>query len=524
MRRRIISLTLVAATVVLSFAGCGKSGTENQTITKKPDKIKTELITVDKSEFGNPILGFNDKGRLTYGGDPAALVDGDKVYLYTGHDTATNESYVIPEWQCYSTTDMINWTYEGVVLKAKDISWADKNSAWAGQVTKHYDKEAGKDMYYFYTCSWSNKDDGKQSIGVAVSESPTGPFVDIGHELVKGSFTTDETSTWNDIDPTVWIEKDEKGEEHRYLAWGNSKLYVCELNEDMTSVKDLDGDGQIVFGKDVISKKTPDSFTEAPWFYRRQDENGNYYGDYYLFYAYGWREEMAYATTDDIINGEYKFQKVIMEPTATSNTNHMSVIDFKGETYFIYHNGTLERGSGYRRVACVEKLVFNEDGSIPYIQETSTGISGVVSVITDLDGNKITHEHYNNSSDDKKYPYTNVNIGIDMKNATEEDSWWEIVPGKQDTKNENYVSIESYNKPGLYFTCVSKAVNLSQDHNGNMAISQTFKTVKGLAGEGVSFESTKYPGKFLTLTKGRMILTDGSDARACSFKISTVEN
>jgi len=523
MKRRFISLTLVAITLALNFTGCQRAPEEITMESTEKETIKTEKVTIDKSELGNPILGFNDKGKLTYGGDPAALVDGDTVYLYTGHDTATNESYVIPEWQCYSTKDMINWTYEGVVLKAGAISWADRNSAWAGQVTKHYDKESGKDMYYFYTCSWSNKDNGKQSIGVAVSESPTGPFTDIGHELVKGSFTTDETSTWNDIDPTVWFETDENGEEHRYLAWGNSKLYVCELNEDMTSVKDLDGDGQIVFGKDVLSKKAPEEFTEAPWIYRRQDENGNYYGDYYLFYAYGWREQMAYATTDDLIYGDYEFQGVIMKPTATSNTNHMSVIDFKGETYFIYHNGTLKRGSGYRRVACVEKLVFNEDGSVPYIEETATGISGKKYTITALNGDVVCHEHYTNSSDDGKYPYTSVDVGSGLKNTVEADTWWEIVPGKLDTKNESYVSIEAYNKPGLYFTGATKAIKLSQDHTGSMSTTQTFKTVKGLAGDGVSFESLNQPGRFITLVSGKLILTDGSDPVACSFKIEEVK-
>lgn len=57
--------------------------------------------------------------------------------------------------------------------------------------------------------------------------------------------TEPETSGWNDIDPTAWIETDSKGVEHRYLAWGNGKLYVCELNEDMVSIKDLNGDGKI---------------------------------------------------------------------------------------------------------------------------------------------------------------------------------------------------------------------------------------------------------------------------------------
>ncbi len=501
--------------MTMSLVSCGSDDEgekEKETTGNTETVTKIVETSIEKSEASNPLTGFDTNGNLVYGGDPAALVDGDTVYLYTGHDTAVEEAYKIPEWQCYSTKDMVNWTYEGVVLKASDISWADKNSAWAGQVTKYNDK------YYFYYCSWNSTDDGKQSIGVGVSTSPTGPFEDIGQALVKGSFTTDETSTWNDIDPTIWIETDENGVEHRYLCWGNGKVYMCELNEDMISVKDIDGDGQVIFGKDVISQNAPELFTEAPWIYRRQDENGNYYGKYYLFYAYGWREQMAYATTDDLMSGEWEFGGIIMEPSATSNTNHMSVIDFNDSTYFIYHNGSLPGGSGFRRVACVEELVFNEDGTVPYIQETATGISGKSVTITALNGEKLEHEGFNNSSSDSDYPYTGIKLGSGLS-ENEEDAYWEIEYGKADKTNEYYVSIESYNKPGLYITSIGKIANLSQDATGQSDKTQTFKTVEGLAGEGISFESVAFAGKYLTLEAGNVKLTDGSDAKACSFVI-----
>ena len=229
MHRKLMSLLLLGAVVLTTF-GCGNGTVGGTGADIEPDLAPGEPVVIDKSEFGNPIGGFNDKGELTYGGDPAVLVDGDTVYLYTGHDMSLTDSYVIPEYQCYSTKDMVNWTYEGVVMSMRDVSWGNIAAAWAGQVAKHYDETLKKDMYYLYFCSWDSTDDGKQSIGVAVSESPAGPFVDIGQPLVKGSFTQFETSAWNDIDPTVWIEDDENGEEHIYLMWGNSKLYGCELN------------------------------------------------------------------------------------------------------------------------------------------------------------------------------------------------------------------------------------------------------------------------------------------------------
>lgn len=515
MRRNVVYIALLMGAVVI-LPACSKSAEE----TNQKDDVKLEELIVEKSMGKNPIAGVDDEGKLTYGGDPAALVDGDTVYLYTGHDTATGENYVIPEWQCYSSTDMENWTYESVILNCKDIAWADNNSAWASQAAKHYDSSAGKDKYYFYYCSWDNTSDGKQSIGVATSDSPTGPFTDIGNPLVKGTITTNESSTWNDIDPTVWIESGENGEEHRYLYWGNGKLYVCELNEDMISVKDLDGDGQITFGQDIIEKKAPESYTEAPWIYRQQDDSGNYYGDYYLFYAYGWREQMAYATTDDLLYGEWKFGNIIMEPTATSNTNHMSVIDFKGKTYFIYHNGSLDRGSGYRRVACVEQFEINEDGSIDYIKETATGLNGTTTLIANSNGDTISHKAFENSINDGSYPYLSLDLGIG-ESENPDDSMWVIVPGKADESNLAYVSIESYNKPGLYITAVNKLVKLSQNASGKLGVSQTFRTVKGLSGEGVSFESVAEEGMFITDAGGGVMkLTDGSDKDACTFYLS----
>lgn len=485
-------------------------------------------IVLGKCTTGNPIGGYDTEGNLIYGGDPAVLVDGDTVYMYQGHDASkSGTAYEIPEWQCYSTKDLVNWKYEGVIMKAdkKSIPWAkDEISAWAGQVAKHYDKEAGKDRYYFYHCTWDATSDGKQSIGVAVSDSPTGPFVDKGEPLVKGDFTTKETSGWNDIDPTVWIETDDKGEEHRYLNWGNGKNFSCELNEDMMSIKDINGDGKITFGynskeADVIEMTAPSTFTEAPWIYRRKDADGKYYGKYYLFYAYGWREQMAYATTDNLLDGKWEFGSILMPPAATSNTNHMAVFDFGGKTYFIYHNGSLPGGNGYRRTACIAEVHFNEDGSVQPIPETATGISGTALKIYTSSGAELSHETFVNSSDDKVYPYKSIIIG-ENKGTEAADSLWVIRQGKADKANDAYVSIESENKPGLYITVDDDGnVALAQDTTGmaKTARRQTFRTVQMQAGKGVSFESVHKPGNYLSIKNGVLALSDGSNVKDVTF-------
>lgn len=514
--------------------------------TKHLNKIDTTPIVIEKSTAGNPILGFDADGNTMYAGDPAALVDGDTVYIYAGHDTSTADNYVMPDWVCYSSKNMTDWKYEGSVMKATDVSWRnDNNSAWASQAIKYGDK------YYLYFCTWDKTSDGKQSIGVAVSDSPTGPFIDKGTPLVKGTLTEPQTSNWNDIDPTVWVETID-GEEHRYLAWGNGIFYVCELNKDMISVKDLNGDGQIKMNDDIKQQEftnLPENlgFTEAPWIYRRKDADGNYTGKYYMFGAFGWREQMGYVTSDSMY-GPWKWGELVMGPTATSNTNHPSVIDFNGKTYFIYHNGSLPWGSGFRRVVCIEEFQFNEDGtlynnrgygSVP-IPETSTGIAGKISTIkTYKDKYLVRCDAYTyiNPSEDNAYPLKlNLHVGTLPPGTTGIGSpKWEFENGKYNPENERYISIQAVNKPGLYICIDGTDVILTQQDtlDKSLARKMTFKTVKALNGndELVSFESVAKPGYFITLIEGtsfiegvpydngKIVLTDGTDADACSFVI-----
>ena len=511
------------------------------------------IKVLDKNTSGNPMLGFDGDGNILYGGDPSILVDGDTVYCYVGHDTSPGEFYQMPDWHCYSTKDMVNWTYEGMYMSAGDIPWAHDNlQAWAGQVAKYNDK------YYFYYCTETNGQyGGGKSIGVAVSDSPTGPFTDIGHPLVRNIDTADGVHTWEDIDPTIWIETDGEGVEHRYLGWGNTRFFVCELNEDMVTVKDRDGnpdrlscgyasDGtyDIVVGR-IDGNANGDGqdeklwfdghfYTEAPYYYRQQDENGNYYGPYYMFFACDWREQMAYAVTDDIMSNEWEFGGILMEPSATGNTNHMAVFDFKGETYFVYHDGSLPHGSGFRRVACVEKFRINEDGTIDPIRKTAAGLSGKVSYITDSDGNYLAIRDFDNPLEDSFYPIRGKELLVDsFQNGAA--AQWVLRPGKASLNREDYVSLESNAKPGLYISAgdpvdgvitpvLSQDAQIDSNLDADQPIRMTFRTLEGADGEGVRFESVKYPGYYLVFREGKPVLVQDPAKEEASFYVSTDES
>jgi len=289
---------------------------------------------------GNPII--TDK----YTADPAAFVYGDSVYLYTGHDVPPKpkNTYEMHEWLCYSSADMVTWKEHKSPLNVKDFAWA-KDDAWASQVIERDGK------FYWYVAITHGTIHGK-SIGVAVADNPRGPFKDaMGKALITNDMTTDVKISWDDIDPTVIIDDDGQA----YLFWGNQKCYYAKLKKNMI---ELDG---------PIQKVDVPEFTEAPWVHKRK-------GWYYLSYASQFPEKIVYAMSKNI-NGPWEYKGILNEIAGNSNTNHQSIIDFKGKSYFIYHNGAINTdGGSYRRSVCIDYLNYNSDGTMKRVVMTSEGV------------------------------------------------------------------------------------------------------------------------------------------------------
>jgi arabinoxylan arabinofuranohydrolase len=284
----------------------------------------------------NPIV------QTKYSADPAPMVYNGKVYLYTSHDEDHSTWFTMNDWLLYTTEDMVNWTDHGSVLSYKDFSWGKMN-AWAPQCIERDGK--------FYMYVPITPKEGVGSIGVAVSDSPYGPFVDpLGKPLIAQSIA--------DIDPTVFIDDDGQA----YLFWGNPVCYYVKLNEDMISTE---GEIQQIpntieaFGKRTGEENPtrPTTYEEGPWLYKRNNL-------YYLFFAAGPISEHIGYSTSKSIRGPWNYQGVVMPTEGGAFTNHPGVIDFKGKSYFFYHNGALKGGGGFTRSVCVEELKFNKDGSV----------------------------------------------------------------------------------------------------------------------------------------------------------------
>ncbi len=295
----------------------------------------------NQAKINNPVI--KDK----YTADPAAIVHGDSVYLYVGHDQAPpgRESYIMDEWLVYSSANLIDWTEHPVPLKPTDFEWA-AHSAWASEVVE----KDGK--FYWYVTAEHKSINGK-AIGVAVANSPTGPFKDaIGKALITNDMTTEHTQiSWDDIDPTVYIDDDKQA----YIFWGNTACYWAKLKDNMI---ELDGEIQTI---DLPH------FTEAPYIHKRNDW-------YYLSYAYQFPEKTAYAMSKSI-TGPWEYKGILNELAGNSNTNHQSIIEFKNKWYYIYHTGGLQpHGGSFRRSVCIDHLYYNNDGTMKRVVMTSEGI------------------------------------------------------------------------------------------------------------------------------------------------------
>ncbi len=437
----------------------------------------------------NPEIWETTSGQRVYCGDPAALVvdtdkdgEGDTVYLYVGEDTGNGSYYSMPNYLCFSTTDMVNWTYEGIPLKAGDFSWGSANDAWASQVIEYNGK------YYFYNSKNSS------GMSVAVSDSPTGPFVDArdGSRLIEPGFTQGKVG-WDDIDPTVWVETVD-GEEHRYLMWGNSNLYMVELNEDMISLK---GGSSAIVELTINGIPEDSQYTEAPWIYKREGDD-----NYYIFFATNWHEELSYAVSENIW-GPYEYKGLVMAVGASSNTNHPAVIDFKGQTYIFYHTGAQPNGGGYLRSVCIDRLYFDENGGVAQLEESSTGLDGKA-VTLSLNGKKLSQVHFDNSTLASAYPAgTTLRLGGSSLYGT--DSEWEIAEGN------GGVYIQSVNKMGYYITEYRGFVKLlhDDDDTDSSLNARTFKTIE--EGGAVAYESVSAPGKYLNADEyGNIVLSENA--------------
>lgn len=311
---------------------------------------------------GNPILpGFHADPEILYSNKTG------KYYIYSTTDGK-------PGWggykyYVYSSADLKEWKNEGVALDAKSdqIAWANGN-LWAPAAIEVKQKN-GSYKYYLYFSARPN-DNGRKQMGVAVADSPTGPFVDLGQPLLAKNHPGCNGQL---IDVDVFMDPVSK---KPYLYWGNSFMAGAELEPNMTKIKD-----------ETVTVMTPKggslrdyAYREAPYVFYR---NGLYYFMWSVDDTGAANYHVAYGTSKSPL-GPIEVAKdpivLIQDPQhEIYGTAHNSVIQKPGtdEWYIVYHRinkDYIHFQPGVHREVCIDKLEFNADGTIKRVVPTHGGI------------------------------------------------------------------------------------------------------------------------------------------------------
>jgi GH43 family beta-xylosidase len=312
---------------------------------------KSIAVSTDNFQdtFKNP-LGINNIG------DPFVLKAADgKYYLY-----ATSAPYGFYVW---SSENMLDWTKMGYAYEADSDNWANKDF-WAPEVVEHNGK-----YYMYYSARW--KENCSLRVGVAVSDSPMGPFVnpenkpmfDFGYAAIDADVIVDE-------DGRKYMYYSRDCSENIVSGRHESHIYGIELNEDMVSIK----------GEPILLTKPEQEWelqsgpewrwNEGPLVFKK---NGLYYmmysGNYYADKKYG----IGYATSKNPLGPFEKYEKNPIvsyveteEEIIVSGPGHNSLtVSPDGKEYYIvYHSHTDPVVAGGNRQVCIDKLDFREDGTL----------------------------------------------------------------------------------------------------------------------------------------------------------------
>lgn len=304
---------------------------------------------------GNPIVADGSY----YSADAATLSHDGKLYLYFGNDRPDpmQGGFVMPEYGVLSTTDPRSGEWElhrNNLDPDKVFAWATGNNAFAGHVSRGTDGR-----FYWYTpVEWKNEQyPDRMAIGVAVSDTPVGPWTDpIGKPLISWPDVFGESRRGNSlIDPMVLQDTDGQ----TYLYWGSWwAAWAVKLAPSMTETV-----GQHVRQTGV------DGFFEAPWVTKRNDT-------YYMIYDWkvggtewtpsNYQAAVGYATATSPL-GPWKYQGIILHGTSAT-TVHPSMIEHGGQWWLTYHTKDAKDGGHFRRSVAIDALKWDGDKILPVTQ------------------------------------------------------------------------------------------------------------------------------------------------------------
>lgn len=234
-------------------------------------------------KFSDPITG--DKKYYWYG------VHYAEADTYRNNPSVTQKGVTFESVTCYSSTDLVNWTFEADVLTKEELKkQKDYRKTWVGRLGVAYIPALKK--YAMFVQHGSG-------VLISVSDTPTGQFS--WHQQIS---MKDMIGTTNTGDQTVFTDED-SGKSYLIYSYGQgrNKIYVSEIGVKNGKVNLLD-------------------CTEV---FRGESREGNcmfkYNNKYYLCASniYGWDSSLAYYLVSDNIRGPYVTQKGMLVMNGTSD-------------------------------------------------------------------------------------------------------------------------------------------------------------------------------------------------------------
>ncbi len=337
------------------------------------------IIPITRAEKERLLKAFpNHKQPILSGfhADPEVLYSNKtgKYYIYSTTDGT-------PGWgghdfSVFSSENLIDWKDEGKMLDVKgdQVKWATGN-AWAPCIIE---KKVGKAYKYYFYFSAHNPQSNRKEIGVAVSDSPTGPFVDSGAPIITDADRPKEARGGQAIDVDVF--RDPKSGKY-YLYWGNGFMAGAELNDDMLSVK-----------KETITHLTPKGGNLQTWAFREGAYVFYRKGTYYFMWSVddtgSPNYHVCYGTAKSplgpIAIDENNYMVIRQKPEdRIYGTAHNSVLQIPGkdEWYIVYHRinkDFVHHEPGIHREVCIDKMTFDKKGKIIPVTPTLNGPAPLV--------------------------------------------------------------------------------------------------------------------------------------------------
>ncbi len=314
--------------------------------------LKTTLFS---QTSGNPIFPG-------WYADPEGIVFDDKYWIFPTFSSEYKNQVFL---DAFSSKDLVTWHKHEGILDTSVIKWA-KQAMWAPSViqknNKYYLFFSANDVQRAQRDGWdpNNNINHTGGIGVAIADSPAGPFKDLLGKPLIGDFHNDAQP----IDQFVFRDTDNVYYMF-YGGWGHCNQAI--LNEDFNGFKAWD-DGQL------FKEITPEGYVEGPFMFIRNEQY------YFMWSEGGWGNDtykVAYAISDKV-TGPFKKMGIILksDKMIATGAGHNSVINTPGtDNYFIiYHRRPVPNEGRDHRVTCIDKLEFNIDGTIRPVVMTVEGV------------------------------------------------------------------------------------------------------------------------------------------------------